>query len=128
MLRQEEETGRDDGKHTTSQDEWKLSSGTEDYFLGTFYFDRGQYFTPVAGVTSLCPQPEDGAKRPASIGCTPARNGSVAFSAYRVHAGTDPLGFGSDEGLSVTWRNGEPGHGGRAEPVNASAFALVYVW
>ena len=107
--------------------EWLLSSGTEDYFLGTFYFDRGQYFFPLAGVTSLCPQPKDGAHRPPSRGCTPAADGSVAFSAYRIHAGDDPLMFES-EGLQLRWRNGEPGHGGAAASVNASSFGLVYVW
>ena len=39
-----------------------------------------------------------------------------------------PTQRGRAQGLSVSWRNGEPGHGGRAEAVNASAFALVYVW
>ena len=29
---------------------------------------------------------------------------------------------------AVTWRNGEPGHGGRAYAVNASSLALVYEW
>ena len=27
-----------------------LSSGLEDYFLGTYYFNRGRYYTPVAGL------------------------------------------------------------------------------
>ena len=31
-------------------------------------------------------------------------------------------------GLAVSWRNGEPGHGGAASAVNASSFALVYEW
>jgi hypothetical protein len=106
---------------------WKLSSGTEDYFLGTFYFDRGQYMNPLAGVTSLCPQPQDGRVQPAQYGCVPEPDGTVTFSAYRVHAGADALMFEGD-GLSVTWRNGEPGHGGRAATVNASTFAMVYVW
>ena len=47
---------------------WLISSGTEDYFLGTFYFDKGQYFMPLAGVTALCPEPNDGAHR-ISVGC-----------------------------------------------------------
>ena len=95
--------------------------------MGTFYFDRGQYFFPLAGVTSLCPQPKDGAHRPESRGCKPAADGSVAFSAYRIHAGDDPLMFES-EGLQLRWRNGEPGHGGAAALVNASSFGLVYIW
>jgi hypothetical protein len=107
--------------------EWLLSSGTEDYFLGTFYFDKGQYFNPLAGVTSLCPQPDDGNPRPAAKGCMPSADGTISFSAYRLHAGHDPLTFEA-EGLAVSWRNGEPGHGHGPAAVNASAFALVYVW
>mmetsp|Transcript_1368 Transcript_1368/g.2702 ORF Transcript_1368/g.2702 Transcript_1368/m.2702 type:complete len:344 (-) Transcript_1368:173-1204(-) len=106
--------------------EWLLSSGTEDYFLGTFYFDKGQYFFPLAGLTSLCPQPADGAPRPPSIGCTAAADGTVFFSAYRVHPTADPLLF--DGPFAVSWRNGEPGHGGRAAAVNVSSLALVYEW
>lgn len=34
---------------------FRISSGTEDYFLDTFYFDKGQYFFPEAGVTSVYP-------------------------------------------------------------------------
>ena len=93
----------------------------------SFYFDRGQYMLPLAGVTALCPQPADKAKRPAPPGCIPAEDGTVAFSAYRVHAGVEPLVF-EEDGLALTWRNGEPGHGGPAVAVNASAFALLYVW
>ena len=52
----------------------------------------------------------------------------MAFAAYRVHGGHDPLQWEA-EGMEATWRNGEPGHGGGpAPPVNASAFALVYEW
>jgi len=86
-----------------------------------------EYFTPLAGVTSLCPQPVDEAPRPPSVGCVPRVDGTVTFSAYRVHAGLDPLIF-EDEGLRVTWRNGEPGHGQGPAKVNASAYALVYEW
>ena len=105
---------------------WLISSGTEDYFLGTFYFDKGQYFLPLAGVTALCPEPSDGAPRPRppAFGCEPAAG--VRFSAYRVHGSADPLTF--EQGFAVTWRNGEPGHGGQAAAVNASALALVYEW
>ena len=114
-------------------DEWLLSSGTEDYFLGSFYFNRGQYFTPLAGLTSLCPQPGEGFKGHGPIGCIPARGGTATFSAYRVHAGYDPLGFSSSasssDAFQITWKNGEPGHGGgRPLPVNVSSFAMVYVW
>ena len=109
----------------TSSDPWLLSSGTEDYFLGTFYFDKGQYFLPLAGVTSLCPQPKDGAPRGNSFGCVPIP-GVIQFSAYRVHGGEDPLLF--ENGMAMAWRNGEPGHGGASGVVNATAFALVYEW
>jgi hypothetical protein len=110
-----------------SDDPWLLSSGTEDYFLGTFYFDKGEYMTPLAGLTQLCPQPQDGAPRPPSIGCTPSESGVVRFSAYRIHGSDDPLLFDAAP-YAVTWRNGEPGHGGRAYAVNASSLALVYEW
>merc|ERR1712072_782449 len=93
----------------SSAEPYLLSSGTEDYFLGTFYFDKGQYMFPLAGVTALCPQPADGAPRPPSIGCSP-ESGINRFSAYRLHATSDPLLF--EGGLAATWRNGEPGHGG----------------
>ena len=39
----------------------------------------------------------------------------------------EPLRF-EQEGLTLSWRNGEPGHGGRAYAVNASSLALVYEW
>jgi len=108
----------------TSAPEYLLSSGTEDYFLGTFYFDAGQYFMPIAGVTSLCPPPNKGSR---TVACNPAVSASVRFSAYRVHGSSDPLLF--ERPFSISWRNGEPGHGG-APPayVNATAFALVYEW
>jgi hypothetical protein len=104
-----------------------LSSGTEDYFLGTFYFNKGPYQMQLAGVTELCPEPHDTSPRPSdsSKGCTPTP-GITRFSAYRIHGSTDPLMF--ENGTGVTWRNGEPGHGGSAAVVNASSFALVYEW
>jgi len=86
-----------------------------------------EYMQPLAGVTSFCPQPVDAAPRPPSIGCVPAADGHVRFSAYRIHAGYDPLTF-EDEGLLMRWRNGEPRHGHGPVVVNASAFALVYEW
>ena len=53
-----------------------LSSGTEDYFLGTYYFNKGGYENPVAGmthkVTANCTDPSLGKQ------CT-------TFSAYRMH-------------------------------------------
>ena len=47
-----------------------LSSGMEDYFLGTYYFNKGKYYTPIAGITHLVPEKE--------------------FSAYRFHE-ADPM-------------------------------------
>ena len=43
-----------------------LSSGTEDYFLGTYYFNKGKYATPIAGLTNL------------------NEKNKTTFSAYRV--------------------------------------------
>ena len=123
------------------QRRFRISSGTEDYFLGTFYFNRGQYFFPHAGVTSLCP-PTNPANPP-SIDCAPAADNSSKFAAYRLHVGDDPLLF--EGGAMQTWRNGDergcpwpssPQSASRASEhatapdliVNASSFALVYEW
>lgn len=88
------------------------SSGTEDYFLGTYYFNRGMYANPVAGLTDM----DDNAK---------------TFSAYRIHD-ADPLYF--EDGLALTWRNSDPeecildqGRSG-AFDVTASSFAFAYEW
>lgn len=62
-----------------------LSSGLEDYFLGTYYFNKGRYATPVAGLTHI----------------DPAEN---EFSAYRFHE-DDPVFF--HNGLRLTSRCGE---------------------
>jgi hypothetical protein len=60
----------------------------EDYFLGTYYFNKGRYYTPVAGVTHLVPEKE--------------------LSAYRFHE-RDPVFF--DGGLRLTVRAGEEFNG-----------------
>ena len=62
-----------------------LSSGLEEYFLGTYYFNKGRYATPVAGLTHF-----DTAKN--------------EFSAYRFHD-DDPVFF--QNGLRLTCRCGE---------------------
>lgn len=62
-----------------------LSSGLEDYFLGTYYFNKGKYYTPIAGLTHF-----DADK--------------LEFSAYRFHD-DDPIFF--QNGLKLTCRNGE---------------------
>lgn len=100
-----------------------MSSGTEDYFAGTYYFNKGQYTNALAGVTALCPHPQ-------ALGCQPPADGSVLFSAYRVFT-HDPLIY--QDGMVLTWRNGDPegcdlGTKPNAPSVNASAFALVYEW
>jgi len=61
------------------------SSGLEDYFLGTYYFNKGRYATPVAGLTHF----------------NAAEN---EFSAYRFHE-DDPVFF--QNGLRLTCRCGE---------------------
>jgi len=33
------------------------SSGLEDYFLGTYYFNKGRYYTPVAGLKHITVPP-----------------------------------------------------------------------
>ena len=122
---------------------YRISSGTEDYFLGTFYFNKGQYFFPHAGVTSLCPPTTP--TNPKSIACNASQwaGNSSKFAAYRLHVGSDPLLF--ENGAVQTWRNGdERGCPWPASPfakkaanrpstgddpkVNASSYALVYEW
>jgi hypothetical protein len=62
-----------------------LSSGLEDYFLGTYYFNKGRYATPVAGLTHFNVNENE-------------------FSAYRFHE-DDPVFFRN--GLRLTCRCGE---------------------
>jgi len=62
-----------------------LASGLEDYFLGTYYFNLGQYYNEVAGLTHLSKE-------------------NKSFSAYRFHE-EDPIFF--EKGLRLTLRNGE---------------------
>lgn len=84
-----------------------LSSGMEDYFLGTYYFNRGKYYTPVAGLTHLVPNQE--------------------FSAYRFHE-TDPVFF--KHGLRLTIRAGEQMDGKMFGPKSGPAETIytTYVW
>jgi len=84
-----------------------LSSGMEDYFLGTYYFNKGRYYTPVAGLTHIVPDQE--------------------FSAYRFHE-TDPVPF--DKGLRLTLRNGEESHGNAYGPPPGPKETefTTYVW
>ncbi len=86
-----------------------LSSGLEDYFLGTYYFNRGRYATDVAGLTHLDKQ-------------------DASFSAYRFHD-EDPLFF--RRGLRLTCRCGEE-LGGRVfhdpSPTTYTTYTWLYQW
>jgi D-arabinan exo alpha-(1,3)/(1,5)-arabinofuranosidase (non-reducing end) len=82
-----------------------LSSGMEDYFLGTYDFNKGKYYTPVAGVTHLVPDAE--------------------FSAYRFHE-TDPVFF--NNGLRLTLRDGEESHGKVFGCNPRDTVFTTYVW
>ena len=82
-----------------------LSSGLEDYFLGTYYFNKGKYYTPVAGLTHL-----DGEDH--------------SFSAYRFHD-EDPLFF--KNGLRLTCRCGEKIEGKVFHDPQETIYT-TYVW
>ncbi len=82
-----------------------LSSGLEDYFLGTYYFNCGRYATPVAGLTHF-----DKAKN--------------EFSAYRFHE-NDPVFF--QNGLRLTCRCGEK-IGAKVFHNPPAATYTTYVW
>lgn len=84
-------------------------------FLGTYYFNRGKYTNPVAGLTTL--NSKKGKK-----------GNATSFSAYHVHD-QDPLYF--VDGMLMTWRNSDPeacdlGGTRASEAVTASSLALVY--
>ncbi len=90
-----------------------MSSGTEDYFLGTYYFNAGIYHNPVAGLTHGDPD------RPGS---------SYRFSAYRFHE-DDPVPF--QDGLRLVWRNGEELNGhryGDPKPTTLTSYVWTYEW
>ncbi len=86
-----------------------LSSGLEDYFLGTYYFNRGRYYTPVAGLTHI-------------------NEADHSFSAYRFHD-DDPLFF--QRGLRLTCRCGEQVRDhvfGDPQDTTYTTYAWVYEW
>jgi hypothetical protein len=90
-----------------------ISSGTEDYFLGTYYFNAGLFHNPVAGLTHGDPD------KPGS---------SFRFSAYRFHE-DDPIPF--QDGLRLVWRNGEEldGHRfGDPEVTTLTSYVWTYEW
>ncbi len=86
-----------------------LSSGLEDYFLGTYYFNRGLYANALAGLTHF-----DAEKN--------------AFSAYRFHD-DDPIFFRA--GLRLTCRCGEELNGAVLHdppPTRFTTYTWVYEW
>lgn len=91
-----------------------LSSGLEDYFLGTYYFDSGRYYTDTAGLTHF-------------------NQAKSSFSAYRFHD-DDPLLFSN--GIRVTCRNGEtkdgamkgPRWAGGPQQVRYTTYTWIYQW
>jgi hypothetical protein len=86
-----------------------LSSGLEDYFLGTYYFNRGRFATPVAGLTHL-------------------NDRANTFSAYRLHE-EDPIFF--QKGLRLTCRCGEELRGqvfGDPKETTYTTYAWLYEW
>ncbi len=88
-----------------------LSSGLEDYFSGTYYFNRGRYATPVAGLTHFKPDENE-------------------FSAYRFHE-DDPVFF--HNGLRLTCRCGEKIDGrmfveGPPPPTRYTTYTWLYQW
>jgi hypothetical protein len=90
-----------------------LSSGLEDYFLGTYYFNRGKYANGTAGLTHL-------------------DTADHSFSAYRFHD-SDPVFFHT--GLKLTCRCGETEDGskdgkpvGSPPPTRYTTYVWVYEW
>lgn len=90
-----------------------LSSGLEDYFLGTYYFDSGRYHADIAGLTHF----DSKAGR---------------FSAYRFHD-EDPIFY--QNGLRLTCRCGETEHGAaeggaylRPPKTRFTTYVWTYQW
>jgi len=85
-----------------------LSSGLEDYFHGTYLFNRGMYHNEEAGLTNL--NKED-----------------RTFSAYRFHE-RDPLFY--QDGLRLTLRCGEQTdrETWKAAPTTYTTYVWTYEW
>jgi len=86
-----------------------LSSGLEDYFLGTYYFNRGRYANGLAGLTH-----KDDATH--------------SFSAYRFHD-EDPVFF--QKGFRLTCRCGEEVNGKKLHDppeTQYTTYTWVYEW
>jgi len=87
----------------------QLSSGLEDYFLGTYYFNRGPYANGLAGLTHFDTK-------------------NKSFSAYRFHD-EDPVVFKNR--LRLTCRCGEQVNGktiGNPPETRYTTYAWVYQW
>jgi len=89
-----------------------LSSGLEDYFTGTYYFNRGRFYTEVAGVTNLGKDEQ---------------TGEFTFSGYRFHE-EDPVFF--QKGLRLTLRNGEKTERQtwNSPPTTYTTYVWIYQW
>lgn len=89
-----------------------LSSGLEDYFLGTYYFNRGLYHLSEAGLTHK-------------------DESDFSFSAYRFH-NEDPILF--KDGIKLACRCGERrgqktfGATGHPQPTLYTTYAWTYEW
>lgn len=89
-----------------------LSSGLEDYFLGTYYFNRGLYHFAQAGLTHKS-------------------DSDNSFSAYRVHD-EDPLVFA--DGIRLACRCGERrgektfGPMGHPKATTYTTYVWTYEW
>ena len=92
----------------SEEPQW-LSSGLEDYFLGTYYFQKGRYAHDLAGLTHL-------------------DNKTNTFSAYRFHD-EDPVFF--QKGLRLTCRCGEMLGDEKLHdppPTEFTVYTWVYTW
>jgi hypothetical protein len=86
-----------------------VSSGLEDYFLGTYYFNTGRFANKLAGLTHFDPEKQE-------------------FSAYRLHT-DDPIFF--QDGLRLTNRCGEK-IGDKVfhdpPPTRYTVYTWIYEW
>jgi hypothetical protein len=92
-----------------NQDPMYVSSGLEDYFLGTYYFNTGRFTNKLAGLTHFDKEKQE-------------------FSAYRLHL-DDPIFF--QNGLKLTNRCGEK-IGDKVfhdpPPTNYTVYTWIYEW
>ena len=94
-----------------SEEPTYLSSGLEDYFLGTFYFNTGRFANDLAGLTHFDKKDNK-------------------FAAYRIHE-RDPFFYKG--GLRLTCKSGEvlPQNGKKLHDPPAtiySTYVLYYEW